>query len=70
MSIMCDKDCKEGIPIPFIGYLCSGVCGLLRPTFNDSAIQESPRANDLSHQGNQKHTEQRSNTCGCEGCSK
>lgn len=28
MSIMCDKDCKEGIPIPFIGFVCVGLSPL------------------------------------------
>lgn len=33
LRILCEKSCKEGIPIPFLdGFLCSGVCDVLRPS--------------------------------------
>jgi len=31
MSIMCQKDCKEGIPIPFIGFVCVGLSDVCSP---------------------------------------
>ena len=28
MLMLCDKDCKEGLPIPFIGFVCLGLSPL------------------------------------------
>lgn len=43
MSLLCHSGCKEGIPIPFVGFVCVGMslmCGGLSPV--SATIQAAP----------------------------
>lgn len=70
MSIMCHQDCKEGVPIPFVGYVCIGVSPLCS-SFGvvSEAISIAPRGNVGSHSSVKKCIKSGKNTCHCEGCS-
>ena len=71
MLIMCDKDCKEGLPIPFIGYVCLGVSELCSSIgVISEAIEIAPGCNDRLNSAESERAKSGCGNCCCEGCSK
>ena len=71
MSIMCDKDCKEGIPIPFIGFLCVGLSDVCSPFgLVSEAVSIISRGDVCRNSEGEECSKSGSGNCCDQGCGK
>jgi hypothetical protein len=71
LPLLCHSGCKEGIPIPFIGFVCTGMSDLCSPFgVIGEAVTITTGIHDRSHNESPERAKSGCGSCGCEGCSK